>query len=29
VDMFHDEGVPCIYLHSGYYESVEPSARSS
>ena len=21
VDMFHDEGVPCIYLHSGYYEA--------
>jgi phosphoglycolate phosphatase-like HAD superfamily hydrolase len=20
VDMFHSEGVPCIYLHSGYYE---------
>ena len=20
VDMFHDEGVPCIYIHSGYYE---------
>ncbi|HXW34792.1 MAG TPA: hypothetical protein VEJ87_09465 [Acidimicrobiales bacterium] len=19
-DMFHDEGVPCIYIHSGYYE---------
>jgi hypothetical protein len=21
VDMFHDEGVPCIYIHSGYYEA--------
>jgi hypothetical protein len=20
VDMFHREGVPCIYIHSGYYE---------
>jgi phosphoglycolate phosphatase-like HAD superfamily hydrolase len=20
VDMFHGEGVPCIYIHSGYYE---------
>jgi hypothetical protein len=20
VDMFHGEGVPCVYLHSGYYE---------
>ena len=20
VDMFHDEGVPCIYIHSGYYD---------
>ena len=20
VDMFHDEGIPCIYIHSGYYE---------
>jgi phosphoglycolate phosphatase-like HAD superfamily hydrolase len=20
VDMFHAEGVPCVYLHSGYYE---------
>jgi hypothetical protein len=19
-DMFHDEGVPCIYIHSGYYD---------
>ncbi len=19
-DMFHDEGIPCIYIHSGYYE---------
>jgi hypothetical protein len=18
--MFHDEGVPCIYIHSGYYD---------
>jgi hypothetical protein len=21
VDMFHEEGVPCVYLHSGYYEA--------
>jgi hypothetical protein len=21
VDMFHAEGIPCIYLHSGYYEA--------
>jgi beta-phosphoglucomutase-like phosphatase (HAD superfamily) len=21
VDMFHDEGVPCLYIHSGYYEA--------
>lgn len=20
VDMFHGEGVPCVYLHSGYYD---------
>jgi hypothetical protein len=20
VAMFHDQGVPCVYLHSGYYE---------
>ena len=20
VDMFHDEGVPCVYIHSGYYD---------
>jgi hypothetical protein len=20
VDMFHAEGVPCVYLHSGYFE---------
>ena len=19
VDMFHDEGVPCVYIHSGYH----------
>ena len=19
-DMFHSEGIPCIYIHSGYYE---------
>jgi len=19
-DMFHDEGIPCVYIHSGYYE---------
>ncbi|MBW8825858.1 MAG: hypothetical protein JF603_05855 [Acidobacteria bacterium] len=21
VDMFHREGIPCIYIHSGYYEA--------
>jgi hypothetical protein len=21
VDMFHGEGVPCVYIHSGYYEA--------
>jgi len=21
VDMFHEAGVPCIYIHSGYYEA--------
>ena len=26
VDMFHQEGVPCVYLHSGYYE--EPQDRA-
>ena len=20
LDMFHEEGVPCVYIHSGYYE---------
>jgi pyridoxine 5'-phosphate synthase PdxJ len=20
VHMFHSEGVPCVYIHSGYYE---------
>ena len=20
VDMFHTEGVPCVYIHSGYYD---------
>ena len=20
VDMFHREGVPCVYIHSGYYD---------
>jgi hypothetical protein len=20
VDMFHDEGIPCVYIHSGYYD---------
>jgi hypothetical protein len=20
VDMFHQEGIPCVYIHSGYYE---------
>jgi phosphoglycolate phosphatase-like HAD superfamily hydrolase len=19
-DMFHDEGIPCVYIHSGYYD---------
>ena len=19
-EMFHEEGVPCVYIHSGYYE---------
>jgi hypothetical protein len=19
-DMFHGEGIPCVYIHSGYYE---------
>jgi hypothetical protein len=19
-DMFHSEGIPCVYIHSGYYE---------
>jgi hypothetical protein len=23
VDMFHGEGVPCVYLHSGYYEGTQ------
>lgn len=22
VEMFHEEGVPCVYLHSGYYEEL-------
>jgi hypothetical protein len=21
VDMFHGEGVPCVYIHSGYYDA--------
>lgn len=21
VDMFHGEGIPCVYIHSGYYEA--------
>jgi hypothetical protein len=21
VDMFHSEGIPCVYIHSGYYEA--------
>ena len=21
VDMFHDAGIPCVYIHSGYYEA--------
>lgn len=21
VEMFHSEGIPCVYIHSGYYES--------
>jgi hypothetical protein len=29
VDMFHEEGVPCVYLHSGYYEDYEePQGRA-
>ena len=20
VDMFHAEGIPCVYIHSGYYD---------
>ena len=20
LEMFHEEGVPCVYIHSGYYE---------
>ena len=20
LDMFHAEGIPCVYIHSGYYE---------
>ncbi|MBN2623084.1 MAG: hypothetical protein JXA83_06945 [Acidimicrobiales bacterium] len=20
VEMFHDEGIPCVYIHSGYYD---------
>ena len=20
VDMFHGEGIPCVYIHSGYYD---------
>jgi hypothetical protein len=26
VDMFHEEGVPCVYLHSGYYEGTPDRA---
>jgi hypothetical protein len=26
VDMFHEEGVPCVYLHSGYYEGTQDRA---
>ena len=22
-EMFHDEGLPCIYIHSGYYEKAQ------
>ncbi len=28
VDMFHDEGVPCVYLHSGYYEGTPDRAST-
>ena len=28
VDMFHEEGVPCVYLHSGYYEGTPDRART-
>lgn len=23
LDMFHEEGVPCVYIHSGYYEKAD------
>jgi hypothetical protein len=26
VDMFHEEGVPCVYLHSGYYDGTQHRA---
>jgi len=22
-EMFHEEGVPCVYIHSGYYENAQ------
>jgi hypothetical protein len=28
VDMFHEEGVPCVYLHSGYYEGTPRPAST-
>jgi len=28
VDMFHEEGVPCVYLHSGYYEGTPDRAST-
>jgi hypothetical protein len=26
--MFHEEGVPCVYLHSGYYEGTPDRAST-
>ena len=23
LEMFHEEGLPCLYIHSGYYENTE------
>ncbi len=28
-DMFEDEGVPCVYIHSGYYESRDAQERKA